>query len=120
MMVPIRNGIMALARVKGAVCGDATDLLFGWDLIEQFRQHGRVADASAGELDGSDLQCLLVDPEVDFAPDPPFGTAMLARIPLAFTLDLDTGAWSCPRFTGHSGGCGLGFDELAGRAHFQP
>tara|TARA_B100002051_G_C16668665_1_gene603228 strand:+ start:222 stop:539 length:318 start_codon:yes stop_codon:yes gene_type:complete len=25
----IRNGIMALARVIGAVCGDATDLLFG-------------------------------------------------------------------------------------------
>ena len=44
------------------------------------------------ELNGSDLQRLLVDPEVDFAPDPPFGTAMLARIPLAFTLDLDAGA----------------------------
>lgn len=28
--------------------------------------------------------------------------------------------WSCPRFTGHSGGCGLSCDELAGRAHFQP
>ncbi len=28
--------------------------------------------------------------------------------------------WFCPRFTGHSGGCGLGCDELAGRAHFQP
>ena len=28
--------------------------------------------------------------------------------------------WSCPRFTGHSGGCGLICDELAGRAHLQP
>ena len=28
--------------------------------------------------------------------------------------------WSCPRFTGHSGGGGLSCDELAGRAHFQP
>ena len=28
--------------------------------------------------------------------------------------------WSCPRFTGHSGGCGLSCDELAGRAHLQP
>lgn len=32
-------------------------------------------------------------------------------------LNLD---WSCPRFTGHSCGCGLSGDELAGRAHFQP
>ncbi len=30
------------------------------------------------------------------------------------------GEWSCPRFTGHSGGCGLSCDELAWRAHFQP
>ena len=31
---------------------------------------------------------------VDLAPDAPFGTAMLARVPLAFafTLDLDSGA----------------------------
>ena len=28
--------------------------------------------------------------------------------------------WSCPRFTGHSGGCGLSCDELARRAHLQP
>jgi CRISPR-associated protein Cas2 len=27
---------------------------------------------------------------------------------------------SCPRFTGHSGGCGLGCDELTWRAHLQP
>jgi hypothetical protein len=32
----------------------------------------------------------------------------------------DSGFWSCPHFTGHSGGCGLSCDELAGRAHFQP
>ncbi|GHG99747.1 hypothetical protein GCM10010961_35840 [Pseudodonghicola xiamenensis] len=91
----IRNGIMALARVAGAVCGDATDLLSGWDLIEQFRQHGGTADATAGELDSSDLQRLLVDPEEDFAPNPRFGTGMLARIPLAFTLDLDASAVHC-------------------------
>lgn len=30
------------------------------------------------------------------------------------------GPWSCPCFTGHSGGCGLSCDELAGRAHLQP
>lgn len=30
------------------------------------------------------------------------------------------GGWSCPRFAGHSGSCGLSCDELAGRAHLQP
>ena len=32
----------------------------------------------------------------------------------------ERGYWSCPRFAGHSGGCGLSCDELARRAHFQP
>lgn len=45
-----------------------------------------------GDLDGTELQRLLVDPEVDRAPDAPFGTAMLARMPLAFAFDLDPGA----------------------------
>jgi hypothetical protein len=45
-----------------------------------------------GDLDGPDLQCFLVDPEMDLAPDAPFGTAMLAGVPLAFALDLDPGA----------------------------
>ena len=28
--------------------------------------------------------------------------------------------WFCPCFTGHSGGCGLSCNGLAGRAHLQP
>ena len=84
----IRNGIMALARVISAVCGDAADLLFEWDLIEYYRKRRRVADATSGELNGSDLHHFLVDPEVNFPPDPPFGTAMLARIPFTLTLTL--------------------------------
>ena len=47
-------------------------------------------------MDGSDLQRLLVDPEVDLAPDALFGAAMLARIPLTFALNLDAGAVHCP------------------------
>jgi hypothetical protein len=34
---------MTLARVEGAVCGDAADLLIGRDLIEEFGQHVRGA-----------------------------------------------------------------------------
>ncbi|SPJ25390.1 hypothetical protein PAA8504_03241 [Palleronia abyssalis] len=32
----------------------------------------------------------------------------------------DSRDWSCPRFSGHSGGCGLSCDELARRTHLQP
>ena len=45
-----------------------------------------------GDLDSPDLQCFLVDPKVELAPDPPLGATMLASVPLAFALDLDPGA----------------------------
>ena len=69
---------MALAGVKGAIGGDAGDLLIGGDLVEQFGQHGRVADVAGGELGRTDFQCFLVNSDVDFAPDAPFGAAVLA------------------------------------------
>ncbi len=50
----------------------------------------------SGDLDRSDLQRLLVDPEMDLAPDTSLGTAMLAGMPPAFTFDLDPGAIRCP------------------------
>ncbi len=86
------DGVVALSGVVGAVSGDAADLLIWRDLAEQFGQHGGVTHVAAGDLDGANLQCLLVDSEMDLAPYPPFGAAMLARIPLAFALDLNTGA----------------------------
>ena len=52
----------------------------------------RGAGIAGRDLDGPDLQCLLVDPEVDLAPHTPFRAAMLARVPLAFALHLDAGA----------------------------
>jgi len=52
----------------------------------------RGADIAAGELDRSDFQCFLIDPEVNLAPDAAFGADMLAGIPLPFALDLDPGA----------------------------
>ena len=44
------------------------------------------------DLDCANLQCFLVDPEMDLAPDAPFGSTMLAGVPLAFALDFDTRA----------------------------
>ena len=62
------------------------------DLVEQLGQHGRVAHVAGGELGSPDFQGLLVNSDVDLAPDPPFRATVLARIPLAFALDLDPGA----------------------------
>ncbi len=51
-----------------------------------------IAHVAGGELGGANFRCLLVDPGVDLAPGAPFGTTELARVPLAFAVDLDAGA----------------------------
>jgi hypothetical protein len=81
------------AGVIGPVCGDGANILIGRDLVDKVRQDGRIADVAPGDLDGPNFQRLFVDPDVDLAPDPPFGTAMLAGVPLAFILDLDAPRW---------------------------
>jgi len=80
---------MALTRVECTIGSDAADLLIGRDLVEQLGQNGRVTHIAGGELGCSDFQRLLVDPDVELAPDTPLRAAMLARVPLAFALDLD-------------------------------
>ena len=75
----IGDGIMALSGVVGAVGCDTGDVLISGDLGQQFGQHGGIPNVAAGDLDGPNLQCLLVDPEMDFAPDAAFCTTMLAR-----------------------------------------
>ncbi len=86
------DGIMALAGVESAVGGDGGNFLLGWDLIEQFRQHGGIPHVTGGELGSSNFQCFLINSDEDLAPDPAFGAAMLAGVPLPFALDLDAGA----------------------------
>jgi hypothetical protein len=68
------DGLVALARIIGTVCGDAADLLIGRDLAQQIWQHRRIADMATGDLDGPNLQRFLVDPKVDLAPNAPFRT----------------------------------------------
>ena len=84
--------IMALASVVGAVGGHRTDLFAKRYLAEQIGQDRCVTDMAPGDLDSADLQRFLINPEMDLAPDPPLGTAMLAGVPLAFALNLDAGA----------------------------
>jgi len=80
---------MALAGVECAISGDAGDLLIGWDVVEQFGQHGRVAHVAGGEFRRPDLQGLLINSDVDLAPDAALRAAMLAGVPFPFALDLD-------------------------------
>ena len=83
------DSVMAFSGVVGAICRDTGNVLIGRDLGQQFGQHGRVAYVAAGDLDRPNLPCFLIDPKMDLSPDASLGTAMLARVPLAFCLDLD-------------------------------
>ncbi|SDE57205.1 hypothetical protein SAMN04488105_10547 [Salipiger thiooxidans] len=91
MLTTVGESVVALARVIGTVGGDAADLLIRRDLAEQIGQNRCVADMVSCDFNGSDVQCLLVNPEMDLAPDPPLGTAMLAGVPLAFAINPDSG-----------------------------
>lgn len=86
------NGVVAFSGVMGPVGRDAADSLIGWDLVKQLRQHGRITNVAGGDLDGPDLQRLLVDPNMYLAPDAAFGAAVFAGVPLAFALGLDASA----------------------------
>jgi hypothetical protein len=92
----IRDGVVASARVVCAIRGHAADLLIARNLVEQMRHHRCITCVTAGDLDGSDFQRLLINADVDLAPNAPFWAAMLARVSLAFPFNLDAGAIHCP------------------------
>jgi len=71
---------VAFAGIEGAVGGDAGDLLVGRDLILKFGQDRGVTHIAGGELGGADFQRLLVNSDVELAPDPALRATMLARL----------------------------------------
>jgi hypothetical protein len=79
---------VASAHVGCAVRGHAADVLIARDLVEQVRQHRCVPSVAAGDFDRSDFQRMLINADVNLAPDASFGAAMLARVPLAFPFTL--------------------------------
>jgi hypothetical protein len=58
---------MGISSVIRPICSDAADVVIGWDLIKQFRQHRRIANIPGGDLDCLNLQCFLVNPNVYLA-----------------------------------------------------
>jgi len=72
MCITRRNRITAFARVISTIRCDTPEVMIRRDLVEQIRQHGRIADAAACDLNGADLQRFLINPNVDLAPQAAF------------------------------------------------
>jgi hypothetical protein len=53
------------------------------------RQHRCIPGIAPGDLNGLDFQRLIINADVDLAPNAPFGATMLARVSLAFPFDLN-------------------------------
>ena len=84
--------LAAFSGAVGAVGSHGADLFVYRDLIEQIRQGGCVTDVAAGDLDGPHIHRFLINADIYLATDTSFGAAVLAGVPLAFTLGLDAGA----------------------------
>jgi hypothetical protein len=67
MGIPGCNRIVAFAGVISPVSRDAAELLAWWNLVEQVWQYWGVTNATAGDFDRTDLQCLLINPDMYFA-----------------------------------------------------
>ena len=68
MGIPGCNRIVAFAGVISPVSRDAAELLAWWNLVEQVWQYWGVTNTTAGDFDRTDLQCLLINPDMYFAP----------------------------------------------------
>ncbi len=74
----LRGGMIAAApraamaswhlRVSNAPSAVTLAVSRAGGLVEQFRQHGRIADVACDALGRPDIQRLFIDPDVDLAP----------------------------------------------------
>ena len=92
MDATLGNGAVALARAVCATGGDAGNFLIGEGLVKQYRQHRRMSDVASGDLNDSDLECVLIDPKVDLALYAALGPAILTCIPHSFAFDVEARA----------------------------
>ena len=79
----LKDRRMANLGVIGTVGTDAGYRFLERYLSQQLGQHGRVAHAVVGDLDGSDLQRVGVNAQVHLAPLPPVLGAVLFAFPFA-------------------------------------
>ena len=69
--------------------GEASQVLFRRDLVEQVWQHRHIPDPAAHYLNGTYLLRFLIDTNMYLAPQSAFGPALLARVPLTFAFSFD-------------------------------
>lgn len=72
-----------------AVPADAGHRLIGRYLPQQARQHRYIFNAVVRALDGPNLQCVGIDPQVHFAPLPAVLSPVILAFPLAFAQKRD-------------------------------
>ena len=89
MRITRRNRIVAFARILGPVGSHAAEVLIGRDLAEQVGQHRGIANTTAGDFDRTDLKGFRIYTNMYLAPQAALGAAVLARVPLPFTLSFD-------------------------------
>ena len=93
MSTALGDHIMISAHAAGTIGRDATDCLILRDLVETVRWSGqplpvrrirrmlpRGADGASDVLNSPNIHGFLINPKVDLAPNPPFGTTMLAGV----------------------------------------
>ena len=85
----LANGCIAGLRVVGPIPGDLTDL--PGNLRQQRRQHPAIMNVARGHLNGHNLFRVLVDSQMEFAPDTPLIAPMLVDLPLSCSVDPKTG-----------------------------
>lgn len=80
---------MGRVCVLGSVRRDADDFLVEGDLPEYVGQYWGVVHFISGDCKSSSPQRLLVDPDMDHAPNTVFLTAGFTRVQLAVALNFD-------------------------------
>ncbi len=86
----LANEFIAGLRVVGPIPGDLTDLTR--NLRQQPRKDLAIVNVARGNLDGQNLFRLLVDAQMEFAPDLSSTTPMLLDVPLPCSVDPKPGA----------------------------
>ncbi|MGF6483053.1 transposase [Paraburkholderia sp. JPY419] len=87
-----RNPCKARLRVASAVATDGVDCHVSGNLVEQIRQHFAIAFVLMSHQCSADLSGVRVHRPMHLAPGATLGPAMLAQLPLAFAIDLQSGA----------------------------
>lgn len=81
-------------RVVCAMCGHAADLLIVRDLVKEMGLHRCTLGIAVRTLTTLISNVCVIDADVYLPPTAPFEAAVLPRVPVAFTFDLNNGIFN--------------------------